>query len=625
MVHKPKERPMNPSSTASDAFVLAGDFDTPTQAQWEAEVVKVLNRGRPPGSELTAEQALKRLRSHTIDDFDIEPLYTRDDRELGYPGVAPFVRGTTVKTGAMDAWDVRQLFENPDPSATRAEVLEDLARGVTSVWLRVGADGIAPEALGEALAGVKFDLASVVVSSVDDQDAAASALVDAWRASSVDPTAVTGNLGLDAIGLASVRGTKPDLSAHRLWVERVLADLPGVRAITVDVTGYHDAGASDADELGFAIATGVAYLRDLLEAGFPPAVAFGQIEFRVSATADQFATIARMRALRRLWARVGEVAGVPEAERGAIQHAVTSWRMVSRDDPWVNMLRTTAACFAAAVGGAEAITVLPFDAAVGLPNQLSRRVARNTQLVLAEESNIGRVNDPAGGSWYVESLTDALAEAGWAVAQQIDAAADWAAASALVVELIEASVAERNSRLAHRKLPLTGVSMFPNPGEEPLVRDAAPQRLAGGLTHRRDSEMFEELRDRAASADPLVFLAALGSRRDFGGRLMFTENLLAVAGIGHPASEGGSIDEMLAAFKASGTSVAVLCSSAKVYASQAAEAAAALRGAGATKVLLAGSVKELGEDASVVDGSLFAGMDVVTFLSDLLDDLGVSR
>lgn len=430
---------------------------------------------------------------------------------------------------------------------------------------------------------------------------------------------------MDALGLAAARGTTPDFEAQRAWVKRALAEMPGVRAITVDVTGYRDAGASDVDELAFAIATGVAYLRDLEEAGVSPAQAFGQIEFRVSATADQFTTIARLRALRRAWARVGEVSGVPEAERGAVQHAVTSWRMVSRDDPWVNMLRTTAACFAAAVGGAEAVTVLPFDAAVGLPTPFSRRIARNTQIVLAEESNIGRVNDPAGGSWYVESLTDALADAAWAAAQEIEAAGGMAEASDLVSERIAASVAERDKRLSHRKLPLTGVSMFPNPTEEPLQREPAPQRLGGGLTRRRDSELFETLRDRAAKADPKVFLAALGTRRDFGGRLMFTENLLGVAGITHVASEGESTQDMVAAFRNSGSNVAILCSSAKIYATEATAAAAALREAGATKVILAGSTKELGDDAGVVDGSLYDGMDVVAFLSGLLDDLGVAR
>ena len=167
--------------------------------------------------------------------------------------------------------------------------------------------------------------------------------------------------------------------------------------------------------------------------------------------------------------------------------------------------------------------------------------------------------------------------------------------------------------------------MFPNPAEEPLEREPAPARLGGGLVRRRDSELFESLRDRSAKADPKVFLAALGTRRDFGGRLMFTENLLGVAGIAPVASEGEELDAMVDAFRASGTNVAVLCSSATVYASAAAEAAAALREAGASKVILAGRTKELGDDEHVVDDSLFDGMDVVAFLSGLLDDLGVAR
>lgn len=219
------------------------------------------------------------------------------------------------------------------------------------------------------------------------------------------------------------------------------------------------------------MATGLAYVRALADSGVVPSDSFPHIEFRVSASQDQFLTIAALRALRRLWARVGEVLEVPEADRGARIHAVTSLRMFTRDDPWVNVLRSTLATFAASVGGAEAISVLPYDTVAGLPEKFSRRLARNTQIVLADESNIARVTDPAGGAWAVEVLTDEVATAAWAVLQEVEAAGGIAAALAdgLVAGRLEAARAEAEQGLANRRTPLTGVSMFPLVGETPWL------------------------------------------------------------------------------------------------------------------------------------------------------------
>ena len=191
--------------------------------------------------------------------------------------------------------------------------------------------------------------------------------------------------------------------------------------MTVDARVVHDAGASEVDALAVAVATGVAYLRHLETEG-TAATAFAHTEFRLSATADQFLTAASLRALRRVWARVGEACGVPEEVRGAGTHAVTSLRMFSREDPWVNVLRSTLAAFGASVGGAEPITVLPYDTVAGLPERFSRRLARNTQILLCRRVERGRVTDPGGGSWYLESLTDQVAAAVWARFQEVEAA-----------------------------------------------------------------------------------------------------------------------------------------------------------------------------------------------------------
>ena len=635
-------------------LALAGDFAASSRQDWETEVLRVLNRRRAEGRQLTIEQAMKRLTTVTVDGLVIDPLYTGDSRapsapqaaadtggptgapaadddRLGYPAVSPFTRGTSLRTGTIHAWDITQLHEDPDVSFSNAAVLADLAKGATSLWLRVDPDAIAPDDLAGVLAGVLPELARLRVTSRTQQLAAATALAGFWRASG-HAAAVGGSLGLDALGHTALTGEPPEFGPQREWVATALREFPKARAMVVDTLPYDDAGAGDVDVLAFGIATGVEYLRDLELAGIAPEQAFGQIAFRVPANADQFLTIARLRALRRLWARVGEVSGVPAGKRGAIQLAVTSWRMITRDDPWVNLLRGTIATFGAAAGGAESITVLPHDTAWGLPTEFSRRMSRNLQLLAAEESNIGRVTDPAGGSWYVESLTDQLARRAWARFGEIEAAGGMAAALAQgrVADWIGTTGAARATRLTTRKQPITGVSMFPAAAEQHLdVRPRPPAPALGGLARHRDSELFEALRDRVAGSarKPVVFLACLGARRDFGPREQFTSNVLMVAGIEHPSSEGGTPEQIVEQVKLAGATTVVLCSSAKVYASQAIAVAGALKAAGIIAVLIAGRRAETGSDdaAALIDGEIFDGMDVAGFLSATLDELGVAQ
>lgn len=603
---------------------LASDFASPSREQWEVEVLKVLNRRRPEGKELTIEQAMTRLRTVTVDGLTIEPLYTKTDESLGHPGVAPFLRGARVRTGAVQAWDVRQWHEDPDVAFTNTQVLKDLERGSTSVHLRIDPDAIAADDVPAALAGFMPDLAALSVSSRTDHVAAAKAMKAFWG--STDKKLVHGNFGIDALAQAALSGEAADLSPHREWV-KIAQEYPHARALTIDVLPYDDAGASDVQQLAYAIATGIEYLRDLEDAGFSPEVGFSSIQFRVSANADQFTTIARLRALRLLWARVGQVVGAPAAKCGALQHAVTSRRMFTRDDAYVNLLRITIAGFAAAVGGADRVTTLPHDTVHGLPTDFSRRMARNVQLLASEESNIGRVADPAGGSWYVESLTRQIAEKAWALVQEIDAEGMIAAvANGRIAEQIAGATEIRSKRLASRKQPITGVSMFPQTVEPELeVRPRPPAPTLGGLQPIRDSQVFEGLRDRAAAGKPEVFLACLGARRDFGPREMFTSALLGVGGIAHPGSEGGTPQEI--AEQAKGHKFAILCSSGKVYAEQAIDVVKALKAAGVETVFIAGKKRETGSDEadSVIDGEVFDGMDVVAFLSDAMDKLGVAK
>lgn len=612
---------------------LAGQFPTLTLDDWQGLAAKALNRGRPEGRQLDADAVRQALTSHLVGGLDIDPLYEVDEvRPLGRPGFMPFTRGGALRD-PQQAWDVRVLHDGGDREATRDAVLLDLERGATSVWVEVGAAGVAPADLGYVLKDVMLDLAPVVVSSQDDQVAAADALVDVITAA--EQTGVAhGNLGIDPVSLSARTGTPVDLSPVAAQVQRCRADLPGLRALVVDTRAVHEAGASDVDELAIAVATGVAYLRALEEAGIATTSGARHLEFRLVATADQFTTIAKFRALRRVWARVCEACGVPEPDRAALLHAVTSYRMSTRDDAWNNMLRGTVACFAAAVGGAEAITVLPFDTVAGVSDVLGRRVARNTQIVLAEESNLGRVTDPAGGSAYVEALTGQLAVKAWQQFQQFERTGGVVQAldSGALAARLEQTRAERDERLASRALPITGVSMFPNVEEQPLTRRARPVPATAGLPARRDSVVFEELRDRAAGAPAdAVALVNLGTRRDFGAREGFAANVLGVAGLPVRRVEAATAADVTAALAAGQVpTVAVVCSSPGVNAVEGPAAVTALREAGVKSVYLAGKATELGNDTELgddttVDGTLFDGMDVVAVLGEVLDTLGVAR
>lgn len=618
----PPKSPSGRDTTMS----LAADFPQVGPDAWADLAAAVVNKSRPDDAKVDGAGAREALTTHLPGGIDIAPIYWSGERTpLGLPGSMPFTRGRGPRDPDLP-WDVRQLHDDPDAAATRTAVLDDLERGVSSVWLHVGPDGIAADDVTQVLGDVMVDLAPVVVSSLTDQPGAAAALVAAWEAKGVDLAVVRGSLGHDPIGLAAAVGGTPDLAPLADAVATCRDRFTGVRAITVDTRVHHDAGATDQDEIALALATALDYVRHLDEAGIEPAEAFRRIDFRVAATADQFVTIAKLRALRRAWARVGEVLGVPEADRGAWIHAVTSWRMQTRTDPWVNILRSTIACFAASAGGADAITVLPYDDALGLPTPFSRRVARNTQSLLAAESNVARVADPAGGSAYVEALTDDLARAAWSWFGELDAAGGAAAglASGAIATRLADSRAERDAALATRHLPLTGTSTFPLAGEELLERTARATVPGEGLPRRRDSQVFEDLRARTASGDVSVPVLALGSPRETTARLTFVSNLLGVAGIRPEVIEVASEEEVAAVTEGTkGAPVAILASSKKGYEALAAPSVAALREAGVDRVLVAGSRRELGEVA--VDGEIRDGMDIVTLLTDLLDTLGAQQ
>ncbi|MFG1961321.1 methylmalonyl-CoA mutase family protein [Nonomuraea sp. NPDC049028] len=573
---------------------LVAGFPPTNRDDWRALALEVL---RKTGVE--AESPEEALSSITYDGVTLAPLYDAADLPKTLRKGAP---------GARAGWDVRQRHAVADAEA----VLADLEHGVTSLWLVLGAGAIPVERLADLLREVLLDLAPIVLEAGPEVREAAETLFGLAAERGVSPT---GNLG------ASIGTAGRDMTAE--LAARCAEGFPGMRAVLLDATPYHDAGGSDADELGCSIALGVEHLRALTGAGLPVEQAFGQLEFRYAVTDDQFAAIAKLRAARTLWARVAEVCGAPDG--GQLQHAVTSSAMMTARDPWVNLLRTTIACFAAGVGGADAVTVQPFDACLGVPDAFARRMARNTQALLLEEAGAGRVADPAAGSWYVERRTADLADRAWAWFQEIEAAGGITAASGLVAERIAETRERRADDIAHRRFPITGVSEFPHLDEKPVRRSPGDGgALAGeGLPRIRYAREFEELRDLADAQPerPVVFLATFGPVAAHTARAAFAANLFQAGGLAtQTAGPGTDPDQIATAFAVSGSDVACLCSSDKMYGLHAEAVAAALRRAGAKKIWLAGKGSYEG-----VDGRLYAGCDALAVLRTTFDDLEVTR
>ncbi|MGY2122850.1 methylmalonyl-CoA mutase family protein [Nocardia gipuzkoensis] len=610
-----------------------GADPVPDYAQWRKGVAGVLAKARRVDVTELPEEPERLLDETTYDGLTVAPLYTRRDElpEQPLPGTFPFVRGRDATRDVHRGWFVSAQVAQRDAAAANREILAGLENGISAIWLGAGERGVPVADLPSALNGLLFELAPLTLDAGGDVAGAAAqvfSVLDGYAA----PDREVIRIALGAAPLTSRFAGLADIGlTEAVAVAGQAARRPEtVRAITVDGTVFHDAGASDAQELGAAVAAGLAYLRSLTES-LDIADALGQLEFRLAATDDQFATIAKFRAARQLWARVAHVCGAPDFG-GAPQHAVTSAAMMSRRDPWVNMLRTTLAAFGAGIGGADTVTVLPFDSALppgelGVSKSFADRMARNTQLLLLEESHLGHVLDPGAGSWYVEDLTAALAAKAWEFLQEIEAAGGYLAAleSGLLAERVAATKAARDTDVAHRKTAVTGVNEFPNLAEQPLSEAA---RQAGRVA--RYGAAFEQLRDRSDAylaehgTRPKALLVPLGSVAEHNVRVTFIANLLASGGIESINPGPLAVDAIAAAATEAGAPIAVLCGSDARYGTEAGAAVERLRAAGVSTVLLAGAAKAVADldDAQRPDGFLAARIDAVAALSGLLEKVG---
>ncbi len=531
------------------SLALADPADATGREAWEAAAAAVLRKARRMGDGDPDSEVWTKLTRKTLDGIAVPPLGRPDDLEH---------LETSGRPTRTTPWDVRVRS-----TGDAEQAVAELEAGATSLWLV--ADGVD---IAAATEGVLLDVAPVVLDRASREQA--EALV---ARGTLHPDT---NLGATA---------DDDLVAFA-----ELARSAGVRAVVVDGTTAHEQGASDGQELGWILARGVQVVRTLAAAGVEDP--FGLVELRVAATDEQFPTIAKLRALRRLWDRVAEASGADDARTRI--HAVTSRPMTSAYDVHTNMLRGTIAAFAAGVGGADAITVVPFDEPTGEVSELGRRIARNTQALLIEESHVAVVADPAGGAYGVERLTDEIARVAWTELGRIESDG-MGAFDARVAEVRET----RESEIATRRRPITGLTEFPNPA------DPTPAATA---TYRY-GHAFEAF--RANPVEQRVFLATLGPIAAHTARATFATNLLAAGGIGVTVADVSEHD---------GQPVVCLAGTDQAYAEEGAAAVEALRAGGATYVVLAGKPGE--STVTDVDDSCAVGVDALAFLTRVREELG---
>ena len=621
------------TSTRLTDLPFMNAFPAPDREQWRAAVDKVLK-----GADFE-----KKLVGRTADGIRIEPLYD------AAPGDES--RALRAQPGR---WRIAARVDHPDPAEANALALADLEGGADTLTLSLtgaraargyGLDAPDLPALDRALEGVMLDLIRLRLDPAPQGRINALLLADFVAARGLSGDAVDIEFGMDPIGALATGGSLaiawPKV-ADRLGT--VVSDLAarGFSGpfLVADGRVWHEAGATEAQELGGVLATAVAYLRVLESQGMPLARARDAIAFTLTADTDEFVTIAKLRAARLLWDRVQSACGLAPVPMRL--HAETAWRSLTKRDPWVNLLRGTIATFSAAVAGADSIAVQPFTAALGLPDGFARRIARNTQLVLQEEANLWRVADPAAGAGGFEALTHALCEQGWRKFQDLEAEATGelpgivaALANGHIQRGLERERATRAKAVATRREPITGTSEFPNIAEAPVsvldvapadarMSESVPALCVEALPATRLAEPFETLRDRmdalaAIGTRPTVFLAPLGSVAGFTARIGFARNLFEAGGLKASVPEtpatGLETEALVAAFRDSGARLACLCGSDESYAEHGRATAEALKAAGAT-LWLAGRPSD-GEAAlreAGVESFVFAGAEIVTIL-----------
>lgn len=433
-----------------DTIKLASEFPLADDAAWRSLA------GNVPAS-------------FTDEGLEIQALQTGREDAAAIPG---------MRSGR---WDIRQAVLHPDTKEANAEMLADLAGGAASVAIYFN-HGSAPSGvaihtlddLAMALDGVLLDVAGVSLIAGPHAVSAAAAMAALWRRRDIADDRALAQFNIDPVGHMAATGGSPDsLGAAfdaMVDVAKTSAERwPGVRSVAVTTHAYHSAGCGEVQELAVALATGVQYLRALEARGMAVADAAGEMVFRVTTDADIFLSIAKLRALRQLWTSVLEASGVSGVAMPI--EATAAPRMYVAPSPALNILRGTAACMAAVMGGADTVTILPHTLLLGLPDRSARRIARNVQIILDNETALARVADPAAGSYSIEALTGQLAGAAWEMFQGIEADGGMITTlgSGRIQDEIATVAAKRQAALDAGERVIVGVNGYADPDEDEVT------------------------------------------------------------------------------------------------------------------------------------------------------------
>jgi methylmalonyl-CoA mutase len=503
-------------------------FSVPDLDQWKEEVERLL-KGAP---------FAKKMFTKTLEGITVNPMYTgANDGDLPWsenlPGQAPFLRGSQAAGSRPAAWLVAQELPLPTTEEFNNALRSDLKRGQTAVNLvldMAGHNGLDPDQADALLVGangtsiasmadleVAFDGVDLTSTPVFVQTGSAAlpfaALLKAMLdKSGKDSAELCGCLGSDPVfGLAEL-GQLP-LELARIYDELAIISrwaaghAPALKTLPVHEDPWHDGGADSALSLGLTLASAVQSLRAMEERGLDVGVAASQIQFQLCIGSDFFMEMAKVRAIRILWSDVLDAGGCQDVAATMKIHARTSRRTQTLLDPHVNLLRVTTQAMSAVLGGVDSLHVSPFDEVDSLPDEFSRRIARNVQLVLSHECHFCQVQDPAGGSWYVENLTAKLAEKAWEIFQEVEAAGGIIKAmeSGWVQGKVAAAAELRRSRLATRQDVLVGTNQYANLAEKQReIRSVDRDDLKA-----RRTEAMKRLRTSGAQDEHMLVLGRL--------------------------------------------------------------------------------------------------------------------
>jgi methylmalonyl-CoA mutase len=552
---------------------LFAEFSPSTRDEWVEATIKSL-KGKP----------FEKVISKTVEGFDLQPMYRAEDianieHKDSLPGHFPYIRGTKPDGYRSERWHIAQNISISDPKVFNEALKHDLERGQTAIYIDNNFQFESIENMKVAFADI--DLLQYPIFLQADRDAVGiyrflkAYLQDEYMED------ISGCIGYDPIHQLAqngeVSGTTIEATAD--YIERFGHISPKLDMIAVRTNIYHDAGANAVQELAIAMATGVTYISEMLERGLDIDSITQKMRFFLSVGENFFMEIAKLRAIKMMWAQiVREFGGDAESQKIKL-HASTGTRNKTQLDAHVNMLRVTTEAMAGAIGGVDSMTVAPFDTSFSEPDDFSRRIARNIQLILQEEVNLTDVIDPAGGSWYVEHLTNQLAQSAWEFFQQIEAQGGMISALQVgfIQEKIDAVAEARNKNIASRKNILVGTNMYSNLNESlsqdhNIPSDNIPDDgdyliEITPLQPMRLSEPFEILRANAETYGqtngdrPQIFLANFGTLPEYKARMDFTQGFYEVGGFELTnQGEYDTIASAVSATLASNAGAVVICS-----------------------------------------------------------------